>query len=391
MGGALSRRVWLLVGFATLLVVVLLYLNSRKPVARVAVVQADRENLSAVITSNGKVEPIMPYPLRAKFDGFVDKVMVVEGQGVKSGQLLLTLNDGDVRAQLDQARAQLASQEDDLRAAQAGGRSDQAAKVAGDLRIAESQRDLLQKQQESLTKLLAQNAATPEELDKNRQALESANADVDQLHKAKQEFDHQVELDRGRLALVVQHSRAVVSDLQDKVASARVVAPVSGTPYSVPIHAGDFVHTGDLLTEVADLRQVRVRAYIDEPELGQLKPKQAVLVTWNALPDRTWTGYTETVPRQVVARGSRNVGEVLCPIANEGMELIPKTTVDVRFQVNERSNVLAVPGAAPCSSRGSHRYVYRVDGDNLRRVEIQVWAWQTLRNSPRGAFGPSAR
>ena len=133
----LSRRVWLLVGLAALLIALLLYLNERRPAARVAVVQAGRDNLSSSITSNGKVEPVTPYSLRAKFDGFVDRVIAVESKNVRAGELLLTLDDRDIRAQLDQARAQLAAQQDDLKAAQAGGRADQAARLAADLRSAE--------------------------------------------------------------------------------------------------------------------------------------------------------------------------------------------------------------------------------------------------------------
>src|SRR5580704_8643019 len=112
----LSRRVWLLLGFAILLGAFLLYLNSRRPSARVAVVQASRETFRSSISSNGKVEPIMPYSLRAKFDGFLDRVVANEGKNVKKGDLLLTLDARSIRSQLDQARAQLAAQEDDLRA-----------------------------------------------------------------------------------------------------------------------------------------------------------------------------------------------------------------------------------------------------------------------------------
>src|SRR5437660_11989269 len=99
----LSRRVWLLLEFAMRLVVFLLYLSSRRPSARVAVVQASRQTFRSSITSNGKVEPIRPYSLRAKFDGFLDRVIAAEGKNVKKGDLLLTLNDRNIRAQLDQA------------------------------------------------------------------------------------------------------------------------------------------------------------------------------------------------------------------------------------------------------------------------------------------------
>jgi HlyD family secretion protein len=367
----LSRRVWLLLGLAMIVVVVLLYLNSRRPSARVAVVQASRETFRSSISSNGKVEPIIPYSLRAKFDGFVDRVIAAEGKNVKKGELLLTIDARAIRSQLDQARAQLAAQEDDLRAARAGGRADQAAKLASDLRSAEAERNLLQRQQEMLTKLAAQNAATAEEVEKNRTALERAEASVDGARKGKQEFERQASMDRDRLDLLVEHSEALVNDLQDKVDSTRVVAPANGTLYSFPVHAGDFVHTGDLLAGIADLHELRVRAYIDEPELGQLKPGQTVVVTWDALPGRTWTGKTEILPRQVVALGTRNVGELLCTIENKGQELIPNTTVDVRIEINERAEALVVPRGA-VQIDGAHRYVYRLDAGRLHQTEIRV-------------------
>src|SRR5262249_47735045 len=156
-----------------------------------------------------------------------------------------------------------------------------------------------------------------------------------------------------------------------KIASARLVSPIAGTLFSLPVHEHDFVHTGDLLADIADLHNVRVRAFVDEPELGGLAPGQSVDVTWDALPDRVWTGRTETVPQQVVARGSRNVGEVLCSISNEKMELKPNTSVNVRIQLSERRGALAVPRAAVEVS-GARRYVYQVMDGKLHKQEVKL-------------------
>src|ERR1700680_1985420 len=105
MEGTLSRRVWLVLGAGARFVIVLLYFNRRRPPARVSVGQVTRENIGSSIASNGKVEPITPYSIRAKFDGFVKRVSATEGQMVRPGQLLLELNDTDVAAQLFDARA----------------------------------------------------------------------------------------------------------------------------------------------------------------------------------------------------------------------------------------------------------------------------------------------
>jgi HlyD family secretion protein len=372
MAGILSRRVWGSVGVVVVCVAGLLYLNGRRPVPTVRVVNVSRTDLKSVIASNGKVEPVAPATLRAKFDGFVIRVAATEGQTVRQGELLLVLDDTQVRSQLEQARAQLAAEQADLRLAQSGGRADEMVRLTGDLRANEAQRDLLQRQQDALTKLVAEHAATPDELEKNRAALERARADVEHLRKSKEQFDQQAGLDRERLTLSVAHWQTEVKNLQEKVASAQIVAPQSGVLFSLPVHVQDFVHTGDLLADLADLRNVRVRAFVDEPELGGLTPGQPVEVTWDALPDRTWTGRTDAVPQQVVARGSRNVGELLCSISNTGMELKPNTTVNIRIQLKERKGVLAVPRAA-IEVAGSSRYVYLVAGGNrLQRKEIKV-------------------
>lgn len=371
---SLSRRVWYLVVGAVLLGIVLLYYaNSRRPVPQVTLASVTRGNLNSWITSNGKVEPVHPYALRAKFDGFVTAVPAMEGQRVRTGELLVTMDDSDLRAQLDQQRAQLASEQDQLKSAQAGGDQKELASLVNDLKVAKANHDLLARQHQTLVKLVDQKAATQEELEKNQADLVQAAARVDELEKAKEHFDVTNQQDLGRLQLVVAHSQDEIRNLQEKIDAARVVAPVNGTLYSLPVHVRDFVHTGDLLAEVADLSQVRVRAFIDEPELGRLQPNQTVEVTWDAVPERSWTGHTESLPQQVVALGARNVGEVLCSISNDKMTLIPNTTVDVRIQLAERTNVLLVPRNA-VQTDGARRYVFQVDQGRLHRKEIKVGA-----------------
>src|SRR5262249_57338480 len=121
-------------------------------------------------------------------------------QSVKKGQLLLELNVKDAQAQLADARSKLLRAQDDLRAANAGGRSDEAAKAAGALATAIAQRDRLQRNHEALVRLLASQAATKDELAANELELAKAQAEVTRLSAAKQEFDRGVKLDANRAA-----------------------------------------------------------------------------------------------------------------------------------------------------------------------------------------------
>jgi HlyD family secretion protein len=371
MASALGRRLWIIVGGALALIVVLVFLGGRGSTARVAVVDVKRESLSSVVSTNGKVEPVTPHSFRARYPTFVARVSAVEGQQVKRGQLLFSLDDTEVQADLAQARADLAAQQEALNVAKAGGYASQAAKAAADLQKAQASRDQLRRDNESLTKLVEEKAATSEELQQNRLQLTQAEADVQATEKVKQTLEKQAKLDEGRVALQVEHSRATVSDLQERLDSAHGTAPFDGTLYSLPIHQGDFVKAGDLLAEMADLHQVRIRAFIDEPELGQIDVNQPVEILWDAHPDRVWNGKTEILPKQVVTRGTRSVGEMLCSVTNDRLDLLPNTTVDVRIHVSERPSALVVPRGA-VSIEGDNRYVFRVQDNRLHRVSIKV-------------------
>jgi HlyD family secretion protein len=352
--------------------------SGRQPVAKIAAVKPKRENLTSSITSNGKVEPIAPYTMRAQIATFVESVRGVEGQAVKKGQLLLTLDVNDAMAQLARARADLVQAQDDLRAARAGGRPEAAAQATGDLAKARAERDRLQREHDALVRLLAQQAATRDEVALNEVALARAQADVTRLAAAKEEFDRRLKLDAESAGLRVDQAKSEITALDGKVKDSEIRAPADGTLYSLPVKAGDFVKMGDLLAEMGDLHRVRVRAFIDEPELGVLEPNQPVIITWDALPNRSWEGRTEIIPKQVVSRGARSVGELLCAVNNDKLELLPNINVNVRINAKERRNVLGIPRGA-VQAEGGRRFVYVVKDpalsvrrSTLEKREIQV-------------------
>jgi len=364
MDRTLRNRILLYLALAVVLAYVGVELSGRKPVPKISAVTPMRENLVSSITSNGKVEPISPFVMRAQLDTFVEKVRATEGQTVKKGQVILELDVKDAAAKLAEAKGKLLKAQDDLRAAKAGGKTDEAARVAGDLAKAQADRDRLVKNHEVLKRLIAQQAATEDELAANDLALTKAQAEVTRLAAAKQEFSRSVTLDTGQAELHVQQIQNEAAALDEKVRQGRITAPADGTLYSLPVKSGDYVKLGDLLAEMADLHKVRVRAFIDEPELGALEANEPVKITWDALPSKTWVGKTENIPKQVVPHGTRSVGELLCAVSNDKLELLPNINVSVRINSRERIGVLSVPRGA-VAAEGGRRYVFVVRRNQL--------------------------
>ena len=343
-----TKRKWIvaIVTIALILVLVVI-LTGRGHAPRVQVASITREDLVSAITSNGKVEPVSPDTARAEFSTFVTDVKATEGQAVRRGQLILTLDAADVRAQLSQARADLLAAKTDLQNGRGGGPPDEVAQ------------------------LLAKQAATQDEVAQNESALATARANLLILQEKKTALGQRSTVSVESAGLRVRQAQDQVVALERKVQSATVIAETDGTLYSLPVRKGDFVKTGDILAEIADLRHVRVRAYVDEPDLGSLAVNQGVQIKWDAMPARTWTGKIEQVPKQVVPRGSRSVGEVLCSIDNDKLELLPNINVEVRILVHELHAVLVIPRRAVNLENGVH-YVWLYQADAVHRRNITI-------------------
>src|SRR5260370_8652886 len=154
----LRNRTLLLLLLAGIVAFVLIKVSGRQPVAKISAVKPFRHNIVSSITSNGKVEPIAPFNIFARLDTFVEKGSVSEGQNIKKGQLLLELNVKDASSQLANAKSRLLRAHEDLRAARARGRTDDAARVDADRARAIGDPDGPPRQHKSFAGLLTEGA-----------------------------------------------------------------------------------------------------------------------------------------------------------------------------------------------------------------------------------------
>src|SRR5260370_41503456 len=133
MARRLRNRIVIFLVLAGVVAFILVRLSGRQALAKISADTAVRENVVSSISSNGKVEPIAPFVVRAQLDTFVGRLSAVEGQAVKKGQLLFELNVKDASAQLAETRSKLLRAADGPRAANACAPSDEAATTQGEL------------------------------------------------------------------------------------------------------------------------------------------------------------------------------------------------------------------------------------------------------------------
>lgn len=363
-----GKRAWLIiVGLLVAVIVLAAFVSLRHSQVAIRVGTAERQTITASIATNGKIEALNNFQAFAPMATTVKKIYVKQGDWVKAGQMLVRLDDADARLQAARAEAQLKGAQADLSAIQSGGTQEELLTTRNALTKAEMDRDAAERNLQALQNLLKTGAASQAEVDAAENRLKAAESQVQLLQKKLKDRYSQQEI--GHTEAQVAEARASLQAAQEVLKNSNVATPSEGMVYSLPVREGAFVNTGDLLVQVADLHKVRVRAFVDEPEIGRLRPGQLVEVTWDALPGRVWKGTVETLPTTVVQHGTRTVGEVTCVINNEDLKLLPNTNVSVAVVTARQENALTVPREAIHQDEQG-QYVFQVVNGELKRRNV---------------------
>jgi HlyD family secretion protein len=164
-------------------------------------------------------------------------------------------------------------------------------------------------------------------------------------------------LDAKRAALVpAEDRRAAQARLKEAEAAARLArrkmelsvvrAPIAGVVFQLAAQRGAYLNPGDAVANVGSIEKVRVSVYVDEPELGRVAQGMPVSIGWDALPEKRWQGTVEKLPTEIVAVGTRQVGEVVCVIENPGLELLPGTNINAEIRSRVVENAITIPKEA---------------------------------------------
>ena len=115
-----NRLLGIVLGTGLAVLVLAAFVSLRSAKVPVRAEAAVRETISNTISTNGKIEPLENFEAHAPVATTVRKLFVQEGDWVKKGQLLLQLEDADIRAQAARAVTQLRSAQADLTAVHTG-------------------------------------------------------------------------------------------------------------------------------------------------------------------------------------------------------------------------------------------------------------------------------
>ncbi len=364
-------RRWWITALAILAAVIVLaaFVSRRDDAVPVRTAVVEQTAIRSLVSTNGKIEPVNNFEAHAPVPTSVQRIYVKEGDSVKTGELLIVLDDAEARAQAARAQTQLKAAQADLGAAERGGTQEEVLSLEAQLVKASTDRDSARRNLDALKKLEQQGAASAGEVREAENALARADAQLTFLRQKQTKRYSNAEL--ARVDAQRTEAQATYDAAQDVLSKSNVHAPFDGIVYSLPAKQGGFVAAGDLLLQVADLRKVLVRAFVDEPDVGRLAPGDPIEITWDAVPGRVWRSAVTAIPSTVKLRGSRNIGETTSIVDNKDLKLLPNINVGITIVAAEHDNVLVVPREA-VRMDDSKPYVLQVVGHELKRRDVET-------------------
>ena len=353
-----------------------LLISQKNQPPTVAFVKVKRETITDSVPTNGKVEPVEWAEARAESAGPVTAIHVERGQRVEKGAVLVELDASEAKADLASGQSRVTQVRSELDVLEHGGRTVDLTAIASEVDREKLELATAQKDYDTLSRLLAKQAATAFEVSQAKDRVDRAAAQLRALEQKRVALV--APPDRIATEARLRDAEAAVALAQQRIAKSIVRAPLSGTVYQFDMKPGAYLNAGDLVAAVGDLSRVRVKVYVDEPDLGRVAKGMAVTITWDAKPGKQWTGSVDHTPTQIVALGTRQVGEVLCVIANRDQELLPGTNINAEILANTIAGALTVPKEA-IQRMGAQTGAFVLNGQSVAWKKITQGLANTTR------------
>jgi macrolide-specific efflux system membrane fusion protein len=288
----------------------------------------EKRDMGSLVQATGIIKPKVGAEVKvgARITGKVEHLYANIGDRVKKGQILVRLEQDDLKARADQAEAAYLE-----------------AVAAFDKAKIDLERD---------KPLAKEGYISQQNIDVLQNAYDIANA---RLMKAKADQDY----------------------AKAQLSYATITAPISGTIASVTTQQGETVAAGlnaPTFITIIDLNKLEVNAYVDETDVGKIGVGQEALFTVDTFADKDFKGkVTAIYPRAVLQENVVNY-ITLISIQNSEGKLKPDMTANVTVTLKKKTGVLAVPGAAVVREGGKKFVMLQTkDGKSTRREVKTGW------------------
>jgi HlyD family secretion protein len=327
--------------------------QSHKGVVPVQTGKVVKEDLTAVVTASGEIKPKVYVNIGANAFGKITHLYVKEGDRVKQGQMLATIENVQPAADVNANKAALDSAQTDFVAAQAAVNTGVA-----ELRQAEAEYERAQLDYNRNKSLYDQQLIAKSDYDTKKAAYDTAAA---QLNQAKAKLA-QARAQQDSANMRIKQNAANLTRVTDVLSKTEYSAPFDGVITNLPVREGETVvigiqnAPGSTLMTIADTSVITAEVMVDETDIVNVKLGQPAEVMIDAFPKQSFNGHVTQIGDNAVIR-STGVStaqstsssqeakdfKVVVTIENPPDNLRPGLSTTARITTATRNAVLAIP------------------------------------------------
>ena len=317
---------------------------SEVEVRRVTAVNSAGPTRSEVaLNATGYVVAAHRIEVAAKVVGKVSWIGVEKGDHVTEGQVLVRLEDDEYRAQLDQARGNLANLQAKLDQLLNGSRPEEVAQALANLNVAKADQENARLTLERIRNLTAGGVVSKQNLDDTQLRYDQAVAKTAALERAYELMRigaRREEIDAARG--LVSQARGQVDLAETNLNNTIIRSPVTGTILERNVERGEFLTTGFVgdrgakgyVVSLADLNDLEVELDISQSDFAKLHLGQKGIVTTDAYPDRKYDGFIKEISPE--ANRQKATVQVKVKVEKPDSYLRPEMNASVAFLGEER-------------------------------------------------------
>ncbi|MBI5487305.1 MAG: efflux RND transporter periplasmic adaptor subunit [Deltaproteobacteria bacterium] len=289
----------------------------------------------------------------ARISGRVDKLLVKVGDVVTAGQVIAEIEHADLDARIKSAQADLDVAHASLALLQRGPRSEDVDAARAGVREAQAEVEMAKLTVDRRHSLVERGMATAEQLDDAERALAVARA---RAEAARQTVELRrtpylpEELDLAAARIGQAEAALELAGIQLSYATIR--SPIAGIVASVSTQEGETVSSGmsaPTFVTVIDLSRLQVEAYVDEVDIGRVRPGLAATFTVDAYPDREFPGTVAAIYPKAVLQDNVVNYLTIVTVDDPGGLLRPEMTANVTVKLPEQPDDADAPVGEPRS------------------------------------------
>ena len=322
---------------------------------RYRTVKVERGTISALVTANGTINPVITVLVGSQVSGTIQKLYADYNSQVKKGQLIAQIDPALFQAQVSQGKAKVENARATSLNAQADiatARSNVASSKANVIKAKVSVDDTKRSLDRSL-ELFRRNLISASDRDTAQTAYDSALAQFEAAQA--QESASEAQLDSAKAKL--EAARAQIKQAEAELESAQVnldhtliAAPVTGIVISRNVDVGQTVAASlqapTLFTIAQDLTEMQVDTNVSEADIGRVAIGQDATFTVDAFPNFTFRGKVSDIRNAPVTVQNVVTYDVVILVKNPDLKLRPGMTANASVLVAQKENVLKIPNAA---------------------------------------------